>query len=213
MKKKITALFLCVSLLAIAVVGASLAYFTDTKKATNTFTMGNVKITLDETDVTNPTGDRVTKNEYAVYPGATVTKDPIVHNVGENGAYIRAKINVENWMNECAAYYPDFDTYYPNEGYEQSLLLLVDELGEGWSIVDVDAGTPFVLGNFSAEFTLKYDDVLAADADTTAMFTEVKIPAGITNGNGFGTITVTAEAIQADGFDSWEAAFAAYDAE
>ena len=48
MKKKITAIFLCVALVAIAVVGASLAYFTDTKTATNTFTVGNVKIELIE---------------------------------------------------------------------------------------------------------------------------------------------------------------------
>ena len=46
MKKKITAICLCVALVAIAVVGASLAYFTDTKTATNTFTLGNVKIEL-----------------------------------------------------------------------------------------------------------------------------------------------------------------------
>ncbi len=46
MKKKITAIFLCVALVAIAIVGASLAYFTDTKSATNTFTVGNVKIDL-----------------------------------------------------------------------------------------------------------------------------------------------------------------------
>ena len=44
MKKKLTAIFLCVALAAIAIVGASLAYFTDTKSATNTFTVGNVKI-------------------------------------------------------------------------------------------------------------------------------------------------------------------------
>ena len=46
MKKKLTAIFLCVALVAIAIVGASLAYFTDTKTATNTFTMGDVKIKL-----------------------------------------------------------------------------------------------------------------------------------------------------------------------
>ena len=46
--KKITALCLCVALLAVAVVGASLAYFTDTDNATNTFTVGNVKIDLIE---------------------------------------------------------------------------------------------------------------------------------------------------------------------
>ena len=48
MKKKITAIFLCVALVAIAVVGASLAYFTDTDNATNTFAVGNVKIKLIE---------------------------------------------------------------------------------------------------------------------------------------------------------------------
>ena len=48
MKKKLTAIFLCVALAAIAIVGASLAYFTDTDSATNTFTVGNVKIDLIE---------------------------------------------------------------------------------------------------------------------------------------------------------------------
>lgn len=51
MKKKLTAIFLCVALVAIAVVGASLAYFTDTKSVTNTFTVGNVKIDLLESSL------------------------------------------------------------------------------------------------------------------------------------------------------------------
>ncbi len=51
MKKKLTAIFLCVALVAIAIVGASLAYFTDTKSATNTFTVGNVKIDLLESSL------------------------------------------------------------------------------------------------------------------------------------------------------------------
>ena len=48
MKKKITAICLCVALVAVAVVGASLAYFTDTDNKTNTFAVGNVKIELIE---------------------------------------------------------------------------------------------------------------------------------------------------------------------
>ena len=48
MKKKITALCLCVALLAVAVVGASLAYFTDNDQADNTVTAGSVKIQLIE---------------------------------------------------------------------------------------------------------------------------------------------------------------------
>lgn len=46
MKKKIVALCLCVALAVVAIGGATLAYFTDTKTATNTFTVGNVKIDL-----------------------------------------------------------------------------------------------------------------------------------------------------------------------
>ena len=49
MKKKIVAICLCLALAAVAVVGASLAYFTDSKSATNTFTVGNVDIKLIET--------------------------------------------------------------------------------------------------------------------------------------------------------------------
>lgn len=48
MKKKITALALVVAILAIAIIGGTLAYFTDTDKATNTFTAGGVKIALIE---------------------------------------------------------------------------------------------------------------------------------------------------------------------
>ncbi len=51
MRKKLLVLSLCVALAAIAIAGASLAYFTDTKSATNTFTVGNVKINLLESSL------------------------------------------------------------------------------------------------------------------------------------------------------------------
>ena len=44
MKKKLVALFLVVALLAIAVTGATLAYFTDTDSVKNVMTVGNVDI-------------------------------------------------------------------------------------------------------------------------------------------------------------------------
>lgn len=213
-KKRFVAILLCVTLVALAAIGATFAYLTDTKTVNNTFTMGNVAIKLDETNVNDPTGDRVTSNAYSVYPGAVVTKDPIVHNTGKNAAYIRATVNVSNWMNLCAAYYPDFKYTFGQEGYKADLNLLVGELGEGWSVVGVEAGDTFTIGQFDAKFILKYDGKLAAGADTTAMFQTVTIPAGIDNANteSFSGVKVVAQAIQADGFDTWEAAFAAYDA-
>lgn len=213
-KKKILVIALTVAMAAILAIGGSLAYFTDNKTATNTFTMGNVQIKLDETDIKNPDGDRVTENEYDVYPGAEVTKDPIVHNTGANGAYIRATVNVSNWMNLVAAYYPDFEATFPNDGYKAALNLLVGQLGEGWSVVGVEAGDTFTIGQFDAKFVLKYNGVLASGADTTAMFQKVIVPAGIDNANAdsFKEIKIVAQAMQADGFATWEAAFAAFDA-
>lgn len=201
MKKKITAIFLCVALVAIAIVGASLAYFTDTKTATNTFTMGDVKITLDETSVANPTGPRVTSNDYNVYPGAVVTKDPIVHNIGKNAAWIRAKVEVKGWVTNREKY----PNYMAGELVD-SLQYLIDGLGKGWSVVSATAA------NEDVTFVLMYADKLAAGANTTAMFQQVKVPAGLQNGQEFGTIKVTAEAIQTDGLDTWTAAFNAFDA-
>lgn len=203
MKKKITAIFLCVALVAIAIVGASLAYFTDTKTAENTFTMGDVKIKLDETNVNG--GDRTTDgNAYNVYPGAVVVKDPIVHNTGKNAAYIRATVKVEGWVDNC--------TKYPaNAAGDMAMTdtlgrLLTTGLGTKWSVV---SATP---EGKAVTFVLKYDDVLAVGADTAPMFEKVNVPAGLKNEDEFGTITVTAEAIQTDGFDTWEAAFTAFDA-
>ena len=76
MKKKITALCLCVALLAVAVVGASLAYFTDTKSATNTFTVGNVKIDLIESKYHREGNDN---------SGDTSIPDPTHKVVAEDG--------------------------------------------------------------------------------------------------------------------------------
>ena len=215
-KKRFVAILLCVTLVALAAIGATFAYLTDTKTVNNTFTMGNVAIKLDETNVNDPTGDRVTSNTYNVYPGAVVTKDPIVHNTGKNAAYIRATVNVSNWMNLCAAYYPESGFEFTKPGYEKSLELLVGTLGEGWSVVGVEAGDTFTIGQFDAKFILKYDGKLAAGENTTAMFQTVTIPTGIDNASAdagsFSSVKVVAQAIQADGFDTWEAAFTAYDA-
>lgn len=72
MKKKLTAICLCVALVAIAVVGASLAYFTDTTEdVQNTFTMGGVKIDLTEPEW-NP------QDSHKLMPGVTFAKDPTI---------------------------------------------------------------------------------------------------------------------------------------
>lgn len=78
MKKKLTAVALVVCMLAIMLVGASLAYFTDkTDTAENTFTVGNVDIKLTE--------DKWNKNDkHNFMPGTTFDKDPTI--VVESGS-------------------------------------------------------------------------------------------------------------------------------
>ena len=100
MKKKVTALCLCVALLAVAVVGASLAYFTDTKSATNTFTVGNVKIDLIESrfhregndnsgDTSIPDPTQTANGMKYVSNGATIfTDEEIKADAANYSAYI-----------------------------------------------------------------------------------------------------------------------------
>lgn len=88
MKKKIIALCLVIALAATAVIGGTLAYFTDDEEATNTFTVGNVDITLTEPNWEG-TGSQ---DAPEVYPGEPLAKDPTVTNSGANPCFVRIKV-------------------------------------------------------------------------------------------------------------------------
>lgn len=82
MKKTLTVLLALVLVIAMSVTG-TMAYLTSKDSVTNTFTVGNVKITLDEAPVdangAATTGDRVKANSYKLIPGHTYSKDPTIH--------------------------------------------------------------------------------------------------------------------------------------
>ena len=50
-KKRFVAILLCMTLVALAAIGATFAYLTSTDSVTNTFTVGNVKIDLIESSL------------------------------------------------------------------------------------------------------------------------------------------------------------------
>lgn len=118
MKKKITALCLCVALLAVAVVGASLAYFTDNDQADNTFTAGSVKIKLieqqsneDHTGLVPYEGEKVLmpivgSAQGEKYPnGQPMAKNYIdkvvtIENTGNSAAWIRAYYAVPSALDD-----------------------------------------------------------------------------------------------------------------
>lgn len=111
--KKIVALLLCAALLVGATIAGTLAYLTSTDSVTNTFTVGNVAITMDETLVDeygNPakkdgtgnivavvngeTPERTEANIYKLIPGHTYTKDPTIKvSAGSEDCYIFVEIN------------------------------------------------------------------------------------------------------------------------
>ena len=88
MKKKIIAVCLMVALAATAVVGGTLAWFTDDEVANNTFTVGKVDITLTEPNWTSSGS----QDAPEVYPSEALAKDPTVKNDGANPCFVRIKV-------------------------------------------------------------------------------------------------------------------------
>lgn len=88
MKKKIVAACLVICLLATAVIGTTLAYFTDTTDTVkNTFTVGNVDIDLKET----------TGENYKMIPGTQLDKNPkVTVKAGSEDCYVFVKVEESN---------------------------------------------------------------------------------------------------------------------
>ena len=97
-KKSILMAAIAVMLVAVLVVGGTLAYFTDTKSATNTFTVGNVGIELlEQQRKLNADGNKTTELEafqqnqqlYPIVGSAQGEKDalgmPTAKNYGQDG--------------------------------------------------------------------------------------------------------------------------------
>lgn len=100
MKKRILSISIIVSMLAIALVGASLAYFTDKEDVNNDFTTGVVDINLEQIAF-DPNKEGYNK----IVPTFPIAIDPTVTlaNLEENGlndsepAYIQAVVTISNF--------------------------------------------------------------------------------------------------------------------
>ena len=177
MKKKIVSVCLVVCLLATAIIGTTLAYFTDDATVTNTFTVGDVTITMDEAPV-NPYGEvqpgaRVTENTYKLIPGRSYTKDPTIH-VGADSEDCYLFVTIDNGISGVIkplelngwTYVAEGNYYY---------------YGEGNGTVMSKNGEAVVFRDFTVLTT--------ADADALKAVKDEKI-------------IVNAYAVQADGFGS-----------
>ena len=104
MKKKLTAVALVVCMLAIMLVGASLAYFTDKDEATNTFTVGNVSIDLIEKQFNKDSNALEDFDQgKTLVPGTSkdgnaVSKIVTVKNTGNNDAWVWVDLKIPAYL-------------------------------------------------------------------------------------------------------------------
>ena len=103
-KKKIVTLCLAAMLVVTAIAGASLAYLTDTDDATNTFTVGNVKIELIEKQRNEDGSDLEdfdqNKKLFPIVGSAQGEKDEFGMPTAKN--YVDKMVTVENTGSEDA---------------------------------------------------------------------------------------------------------------
>lgn len=145
MKKKIIALCLIVALAITAVTGATLAYFTDVADdVQNNFTIGNVKIKLDETAKVldkdgNEVDDALEENDNGGYdysklmPTYELEKKPTVTNTGDYTAYVRVAVvmNNLNVINDAIdGVYENLETPYTDE----QIQAVYDNVFNGWGV-------------------------------------------------------------------------------
>lgn len=92
----------CALLLVAGSIAGTIAYLTSTAEVTNTFTVGDVAITMTETDVDGSTSGqpgtgRDTANAYKLIPGKTYAKDPVIY-VGTTSESCYLFVKITNGM-------------------------------------------------------------------------------------------------------------------
>ena len=200
--RKVVALALCAVMLVVGSVAGTLAYLQDQEEVTNTFTVGNVTIFLDEKDTDNTStfnpgvaddakeaaleANRDQANKYALMPGSSYEKDPQIHvKTGSQDCYLYVKVT--NAI----------------EGIEaEGNTIAAQMTANGWTKIN---GTD----------VYKYREVVSGGADVT-VFTGFTIDGSVTNDQlaAYATetdntkgINVVAYAVQTDNFDSAEHAW------
>ena len=211
-KSKALLLTLCAVLLVTASVLGTMAFLTSNDEVVNTFSVGSVAIKLDEAKA-NTDGSlvegaaRVKANSYKLLPGHTYNKDPMVTVLaGSEPSYIKMTVTFSKANELDAIFAPTgADLISIFKGYDAA-----NWTAKG-STKDADANTR------TYEFWYK-EAVGAPTADVAldALFDSIKVPERVTGDQlaklADFKITVVAEAIQADGFENADAAWAEFSA-
>ena len=181
-KTKALVLALCAVLLVVTTVFVTMAFLTSEDSVQNTFTVGEVTISLDELDVDDSdndgfTTDRDKANEYKLIPGKTYTKDPTIH-VGAKSEPCYLFVKVENGLENAEA--------------DGNTTIAAQMTANGWSLVDGETNIYVYKEVVTAETgaNIVVFNSFTIDGETAvADYKDAKI-------------NVTAYAIQAEGFEN-----------
>lgn len=224
--KKTIALVALALLLVVGSVLGTLAYLTSTDKATNTFTVGGVKIDLHEDNKEGAVDDEYQEwlEDQVLMPGDnqtnTVAKVVTVENNGKSDAYVRVHIAIPSVLDDAQ---PNFDA-------SKNLLhfnAYADSYVDGkwnWGQKTTTGRTSFVgsgdtwncytttIDGISYNvYVVTYETALAPEATTVSAMHQVYLYKDVTNEdiaqadetlNGNWTIYVFAEGCQTEGFDN-----------
>lgn len=188
-KTKALVLALCAVLLVVTTVFVTMAFLTSEDSVQNTFTVGEVAISLDELDVDEDdlltdnkeyTKDGITTtrdkaNEYKLIPGKTYIKDPTIH-VGAKSEPCYLFVKVENGLENAEA--------------DGNTTIVAQMTANGWSLVDGETNIYVYNQIVSKNTDVVVFSSFTIDGETVvANFKDAKI-------------NVTAYAIQAEGFEN-----------
>ncbi len=138
--KKALIMALCFTLVAVMVVGGTLAFIVDTnvKGYSNIYTTGDISIALEE-DVAVIGANGTVKNTATgalyekVMPGDFLKKEVSVTNTGSNDAYVRVAV----YMNNAGLINKAIDEVYENAPYnydDAKMQAKYDEIFAGWGV-------------------------------------------------------------------------------
>lgn len=220
MKNKIRSIVLAcatVGVLAAAGVGGFTAYLTDHAEATNTFTVGNIDITLKEDSYPGNGTDDV-KN---LVPNQEISKDPKIENTGDNEAIVFASVSIpvkklvlaaDDGTRQDEAMTEIFKTKNQdgfgfgnvNTGWVKIDTKYYNNAGDEVTVVtegSIPEGADKVVRTYGYLYKLKNKDAEATAKTTNTIFDAVKLVNVIENRITAGenqNIEVKAYAIQAD---------------
>lgn len=151
-KKKIAIALAAAALAGTCAIGGTLAWLTDAKSVTNTFTVGSITASIAET----------TGNDYKIVPGVEISKDPTITIArGSEKCYVFAHIaNGLKINNESVATFNLYDA----EDYKW---VLVDGTGTDdlYILSDKETGQPKVVDASTEDQNFKFFNAVTVDGD------------------------------------------------